>query len=70
MSLIVTAAPSSLRGTSNNRWANWPAQPSTDEDLASKPLGALPAEMDAGQPAAWTVVASVLLNWDGVLTKG
>jgi hypothetical protein len=26
--------------------------------------------MDAAEQAAWTVVANVLLNLDGVLTKG
>jgi hypothetical protein len=38
--------------------------------LASDPLGPLPSGMDAAELAAWTVVANVLLNLDGVLTKG
>ncbi|MEW6305669.1 MAG: DUF1553 domain-containing protein [Verrucomicrobiota bacterium] len=38
--------------------------------LATEPLGALPEGMDAAEQAAWTVVANVLLNLDGVLTKG
>ncbi len=38
--------------------------------LATDPLGPLPAGMDASELAAWTVVANVLLNLDGVLTKG
>ncbi len=38
--------------------------------LATDPLGPLPPGMDAGELAAWTVVANVLLNLDGVLTKG
>jgi mono/diheme cytochrome c family protein len=38
--------------------------------LAAEPLGSVPAGMDAGELAAWTVVANVLLNQDGVLTKG
>jgi hypothetical protein len=38
--------------------------------MATEPLGPLPAGMDAGELAAWTVVANVLLNLDGVLTKG
>src|SRR5262249_35296405 len=38
--------------------------------LATDPLGPLPAGVDAGELAAWTVVANVLLNLDGVLTKG
>jgi hypothetical protein len=37
--------------------------------LATDPLGALPPGMDAADAAAWTVVANVLLNLDGVLTK-
>jgi mono/diheme cytochrome c family protein len=37
--------------------------------LATDPLGPLPAGMDAAELAAWTVVANVLLNVDGVLTK-
>ncbi|HEX5270562.1 MAG TPA: DUF1553 domain-containing protein [Gemmataceae bacterium] len=38
--------------------------------LATEPLGPLPAGMDAADAAAWTVVANVLLNLDGVMTKG
>ena len=38
--------------------------------LASEPLGPLPAGMDPADLAAWTTLANVLLNLDGVLTKG
>jgi len=38
--------------------------------LATEPLGPLPAGMDPADLAAWTTVANVLLNLDGVLTKG
>ena len=38
--------------------------------LATNPIGALPANVSAAEAAAWTVVANVLLNLDGVLTKG
>ena len=38
--------------------------------LATKPLGPLPAGMEPADLAAWTAVANVLLNLDGVLTKG
>lgn len=38
--------------------------------LATNPLGALPEGMSAAEAAAWTVVANILLNLDGVLTKG
>ncbi|MGV3720233.1 MAG: PSD1 and planctomycete cytochrome C domain-containing protein [Actinomycetota bacterium] len=37
--------------------------------LATDPLGPLPAGADAAELAAWTVVANVLLNLDGVLTR-
>jgi hypothetical protein len=38
--------------------------------LATEPLGPLPAGMDPADLASWTTVANVLLNLDGVLTKG
>jgi hypothetical protein len=38
--------------------------------LATEPLGALPEGLSAAEAAAWTVVANVLLNLDGVLMKG
>jgi hypothetical protein len=38
--------------------------------LATDPLGPLPANMDPANLASWTTVANVLLNLDGVLTKG
>jgi hypothetical protein len=38
--------------------------------LATEPLGPLPAGMEPAEAAAWTVVANVLLNLDGVMTKG
>jgi hypothetical protein len=37
--------------------------------LATEPLGPLPAGADAAEAAAWTSVANVLLNLDGVLTR-
>lgn len=40
------------------------------EQLATDPLGPLPKGMDPAELAAWTVIANVLLNLDGVLTKG
>jgi len=45
-------------------------QPESARQLATDPRGPLPAELDAAEVAAWTVVANVLLNLDGVLTKG
>jgi hypothetical protein len=38
--------------------------------LATEPLGPLPTGMEPADLAAWTTVANVLLNLDGVLTKG
>ena len=38
--------------------------------MATDPLGPLPPGMDAAELAAWTTVANVLLNLDGVLTRG
>jgi hypothetical protein len=38
--------------------------------LATVPLGPLPPGTEAADLAAWTAVANVLLNLDGVLTKG
>jgi hypothetical protein len=38
--------------------------------LATEPLGPLPEGLSAAEAAAWTSVANVLLNLDGVLTKG
>jgi hypothetical protein len=38
--------------------------------LATNPLGPLPPGADAADLAAWTTVTNVLLNLDGVLTKG
>jgi hypothetical protein len=38
--------------------------------LATEPLGPVPPGMEPAELAAWTAVANVLLNLDGVLTKG
>ncbi|MBI5773619.1 MAG: DUF1549 domain-containing protein [Verrucomicrobia bacterium] len=40
------------------------------KQMSTDPLGPLPAGLDAAEAAAWTVVGNVLLNLDGVLTKG
>jgi Protein of unknown function (DUF1553) len=50
--------------------ARFRSDPEAAEKLATEPLGPLPEGMDAAAQAAWTVVANVLLNLDGVLTKG
>jgi hypothetical protein len=38
--------------------------------LATDPLGPVPLHMRPEELAAWTVIANVVLNLDGVLTKG
>jgi hypothetical protein len=47
---------------------------STNKDeavkLSTNPLGPLPAGLSPAEAAAWTTVANVLLNLDGVLMKG
>ena len=45
------------------------SQPDAAKALATDPLGPLPEGKDAGELAAWTVVANVLLNQDAVLAK-
>jgi hypothetical protein len=45
-------------------------EPEAAKKLATEPIGPLPEGMDAAEQAAWTVVANVLLNLDGVLAKG
>jgi hypothetical protein len=40
------------------------------KSLATDPLGPLPEGMKADELAAWTVISNVLLNLDGVLTRG
>jgi hypothetical protein len=50
--------------------AHYQADPAAAEKLAAEPLGKLPDGMNAAEAAAWTVVANVLLNMDGVLMKG
>jgi hypothetical protein len=44
--------------------------PEAARKLATEPLGPLPEGLDVAEAAAWTVVANVLLNLDGVLAKG
>lgn len=45
------------------------ANPSAALSLATEPIGPAPKDRDVAELAAWTVVANVLLNLDGVLTK-
>ena len=50
--------------------AHYQTDPAAAEKLATDPLGKLPDGLNAAEAAAWTVVANVLLNMDGVLMKG
>jgi hypothetical protein len=50
--------------------AHYRDDPTAASKLATEPLGALPEGLDAAEAAAWTVVANVLLNLDGVLMRG
>ena len=38
--------------------------------MATDPLGPLPAELDPAEAAALAILGNVLMNLDGVLTKG
>lgn len=49
--------------------AKYKADATAAKQMATEPLGALPANMDAAEAAAWTVVGNVLLNLDEVLAK-
>ena len=50
--------------------AHYRGQEADAAKLATEPLGPLPEGLNPAEAAAWTVVANVLLNLDGVLTKG
>ena len=50
--------------------AHYRGQEADATKLATEPLGPLPDGLNPAEAAAWTVVANVLLNLDGVLTKG
>jgi hypothetical protein len=49
-----------------DKFANDPAK---SKDFATQPLGPLPKETDITDAAAWTVVASVILNLDEMFMK-
>jgi mono/diheme cytochrome c family protein len=54
----------------NQELVHYRANADAAKKLATEPLGPLPEGTDAAEQAAWTVVANVLLNLDGVLTRG
>jgi hypothetical protein len=49
--------------------AHYQQEPAAAHALATDPIGPLPAGADPAEMAAWTSVANVLLNLDGVLTR-
>ena len=49
--------------------ARFAQQPERAVELATDPIGPLPAGTDAVDLAAWTVVGNVLLNMDETLAK-
>lgn len=72
---LVTAHPpaaeqiAALTRLYTDELARYAADEKSAKLLATDPLGPLPAEMKLPEAAAWTVVANVLLNLDGVLMK-
>jgi hypothetical protein len=73
--LVLARPPQELQVTAlvalyDREVARYRRDPDAAKKLATEPLGPLPPGMDAAEQAAWTVVANVLLNLDGVLTKG
>ena len=59
-----------LKQLYDSELAHFQKSPDDAKKLATDPLGPLPAGLTEAEAAAWTVVANVLLNMDGVLTKG
>jgi hypothetical protein len=49
--------------------AHYQSDAAAAQKFATEPLGALPAGTNPAEAAAWTVVANVLLNMDGVLMR-
>ena len=58
-----------LRQLLHEELAHFRTDTESAKKLATDPLGPLPEGADAAEMAAWTVVANVLLNLDGVLMK-
>jgi hypothetical protein len=64
------AAAAALTKLYETEFVRYAADTAAAQKLATEPLGALPQGMNPVEAAAWTTVANVLLNLDGVLTKG
>jgi hypothetical protein len=50
--------------------ARYASDSAAAQSLATDPIGPAPGGLDTAELAAWTSVANVLLNLDGLLTKG
>jgi hypothetical protein len=59
----------SLRELYQSELAHYGTDEQKAKELATQPLGPLPKNLNAAEAAAWTMVANVLLNLDGILTK-
>lgn len=59
-----------LRALYESELTHYRDQEEDARKLATEPLGSLPETVAPAEAAAWTVVGNVLLNLDGVLTKG
>jgi hypothetical protein len=64
------AAAAALLKLYESEFARYSADAEAAKKLATEPLGPLPAGVNPAEAAAWTAVANVLLNLDGVLMKG
>ena len=59
-----------LEGLYNSELGHYEIQPTAEALAASTdPLGPLPDGMKAAEAAAWTIIASVLLNMDSFLVR-
>jgi hypothetical protein len=72
--LCLTRPPSdaqiqSLVALYESELAHYQTDAAAAQKIAADPLGALPDGMNPAEAAAWTVVANVLLNMDGVLMR-
>ena len=64
------AQVASLVALYKGEFERYQKDPAAAKKMASDPLGPLPAGVSDAEAAAWSVVGNVLLNLDGVLTKG
>ena len=58
-----------LAGLWEKEVTDYRQRPDDARRVASEPLGPIPVGLDEAEAAAWTEVANVLLNLDGILTR-